>query len=96
MDDSKVEFIMASPPCSSLAVILAGHPKLRNDLRRRTMVEIGSRTDIFTLDGIAGSQRDYIHWLLGGSTVGNGESESLLSAKAIAILVTKLRTPLQV
>ena len=38
--------------------ILAGHPKLRNDLRRPTMEEIGYRTDIFTLDGTAGSQRD--------------------------------------
>lgn len=47
-----------------LSVILAGHPKLRNDLRRPTMEEIGYRTDIFTLDGIAGSQREYIHWLL--------------------------------
>lgn len=42
-----------------LAVVLAGHPKLRNNLRRPTMEEIGYRTDIFTLDGIAGSQRDY-------------------------------------
>ncbi|WP_426107438.1 hypothetical protein [Massilia sp. TSP1-1-2] len=32
------------------------------------MEEIGYRTDIFNLDGIAGSQRDYIHWLLGVST----------------------------
>jgi type II secretory pathway predicted ATPase ExeA len=34
-----------------LSVVLAGHPKLRNDLRRPTMEEIGYRTDIFTLDG---------------------------------------------
>jgi len=46
-----------------LSVILAGHPKLRNDLRRPTMEEIGYRTDVFNLDGIAVSQRDYIHWL---------------------------------
>ncbi len=47
-----------------LSVVLAGHPKLRNDLRRPTMEEIGYRTDVFTLDGIAGSQREYIQWLL--------------------------------
>ncbi|HDX3970883.1 TPA: ExeA family protein, partial [Enterobacter asburiae] len=47
-----------------LSVVLAGHPKLRNDLRRPTMEEIGYRTDIFTLDGITGSQREYIQWLL--------------------------------
>ncbi|MBD2785640.1 ExeA family protein [Xenorhabdus sp. DI] len=42
-----------------LSVILAGHPKLRNDLRRPTMEEIGYRTDIFSLEGITGSQREY-------------------------------------
>lgn len=79
-----------------LSVILAGHPKLRNDLRRPTMEEIGYRTDIFTLDGIAGSQREYIHWLLGASTVTKTDPESILTTEAIDILATKLRTPLQV
>ncbi|MFD2274287.1 hypothetical protein ACFS07_33380 [Undibacterium arcticum] len=81
-----------------LSVILAGHPKLRNDLRRPTMEEIGYRTDIFTLDGVTGSQRDYIHWLLGACT-GNKtetESETILTTEAIDLLATKLRTPLQV
>jgi type II secretory pathway predicted ATPase ExeA len=79
-----------------LSVILAGHPKLRNDLRRPTMEEIGYRTDIFTLDGIAGSQREYIHWLLGVSTGPKTASESILTTDAIDLLATKLRTPLQV
>lgn len=79
-----------------LSVILAGHPKLRNDLRRPTMEEIGYRTDIFTLDGIAGSQREYIHWLLGASTAVKTEPESILTAEAIDTLATRLRTPLQV
>ena len=42
-------------------------------LRRPTMEEIGYRTDIFNLDGIAGSQRDYIHWLLGVCTGNKAE-----------------------
>ena len=79
-----------------LSVILAGHPKLRNDLRRPTMEEIGYRTDIFTLDGIAGSQREYIQWLLGASTANKTEPESILTDEAIDMLATKLRTPLQV
>lgn len=79
-----------------LSVILAGHPKLRNDLRRPTMEEIGYRTDIFTLDGIAGSQREYILWLLGASSAPNTDPESILNSEAIDILATKLRTPLQV
>lgn len=79
-----------------LSVILAGHPKLRNDLRRPTMEEIGYRTDIFTLDGIAGSQREYIRWLLGACTDAKTEPESILTTEALDMLATKLRTPLQV
>jgi len=78
-----------------LSVVLAGHPKLRNDLRRPTMEEIGYRTDIFTLDGIAGSQCEYIHWLLKTST-GKGKPEDILTSDAIDLLAAKFRTPLQV
>lgn len=38
-----------------LSVVLAGWPKLRNDLRRPKLEEIGLRTDAFSLDGITGS-----------------------------------------
>lgn len=79
-----------------LSVILAGHPKLRNDLRRPTMEEIGYRTDIFNLDGIAGSQRAYIQWLLGVCADNKAELGEILTDEAIDILATKLRTPLQV
>jgi type II secretory pathway predicted ATPase ExeA len=40
--------------------VLAGHPKLRNDLRRPTMEEIGYRTSTFAFDGIVGQQREYM------------------------------------
>ena len=66
-----------------LSVVLAGHPKLRNDLRRPTMEEIGYRTDIFTLDGITGSQREYIQWLL-KTSMGKGKPEDILTADALA------------
>ena len=78
-----------------LSVILAGHPKLKNDLRRPTMEEIGYRTDIFTLDGITGSQREYLHWLLSACTQGKVEPGSILTEAAIEVLATRLRTPLQ-
>ncbi|MEQ1975965.1 AAA family ATPase, partial [Xenorhabdus sp. SGI240] len=78
-----------------LSVVLAGHPKLRNDLRRPTMEEIGYRTDIFTLDGITGSQRGYIQWML-KTSMGKGKTEEILTTDAIDLLAMKLRTPLQV
>jgi type II secretory pathway predicted ATPase ExeA len=79
-----------------LSVVLAGWPKLKNDLRRPTMQEIGYRTDIFSLDGIAGSQREYIHWLLSACTHQQVEPESIVTAQAIDLLASKLRTPLQI
>src|SRR5271167_3971926 len=52
-----------------LSVVLVGHPKLRNDLRRPTMEEIGYRSVIFEFDGMAGNQAAYIRWLLGRCAV---------------------------
>src|SRR5712691_5888635 len=78
-----------------LSIVLAGHPKLGNDLRRPTMEEIGYRTEVFTLDGIAGSQREYLQWLLHVCTAGKIEPEMLLTPDAIDLLASKLRTPLQ-
>jgi type II secretory pathway predicted ATPase ExeA len=79
-----------------LSVVLAGHPKLRNDLRRPTMEEIGYRTDVFSLDGIAGSQREYVRWLLETCSKGQTKPEAILTEEAIDMLATTLRTPLQI
>lgn len=79
-----------------LSSVLSGHPKLRNDLRKPTMEEIGYRTAFFTLDGIAGHQREYIEWLLRECTDGQTPADSILAEGAIAVLSTKLRTPLQI
>lgn len=79
-----------------LSVVLAGHPKLKNDLQRPTMEEIGFRTEVFSMDRITGSQREYIHWLLACCTKGLAKAESIFIEDAIDILATKLRTPLQV
>ena len=79
-----------------LSVVLSGHPKLRNDLRKPTMEEIGYRTDVFNLDGIAGSQREYIHWLLRECTADKRDIGEILTPEAIGALATRLRTPLQI
>jgi type II secretory pathway predicted ATPase ExeA len=79
-----------------LSVVLIGHPKLGNDLQRLTMEEIGYRTNIFTLDGITGSRREYIAWLLDACTDSRVDSESILTAEAVDFLASRLRTPLQI
>lgn len=79
-----------------LSVLLVGHPKLRNDLRRPTMEEIGYRTTVFEFEGIAGHQRDYIAWLLGVCAADGVEPSKLMDADAINVLAERLRTPLQI
>ena len=79
-----------------LSVVLAGHPKLKNDLQRPTMEEVGFRTEVFSLDHITGSQREYIQWLLVSCTDAKAAAESILTEEAIDLLASRLRTPLQV
>jgi type II secretory pathway predicted ATPase ExeA len=77
-----------------LAVVLAGHPKLKNDLRRPSMEEIGARATVLTLDGIQGQQRAYITWLL--DQCAPADPEAILAPEAIDVLAHSLATPLQV
>lgn len=80
----------------TLSVVLAGHPKLKNDLRRPTMEEIGYRATVFSLDNLIGSQRDYIEWLLNACKDESTQLLDLFEASAIDLLATRLRTPLQI
>ncbi len=80
----------------TLSVVLAGHPKLKNDLRRPTMEEIGYRSTVFSLDGIVGSQREYIEWLVSKCTTELTQISDILEAEAIDLLAMRLRTPLQI
>lgn len=76
--------------------MLAGHPKLRNDLRRPTIEEIGYRTTTFSFDGIAGQQREYITWLLRTCAAEGTAPGDLVGETAIELLAEQLRTPLQI
>jgi type II secretory pathway predicted ATPase ExeA len=78
-----------------LSVILAGHPKLANDLRRPAHEEIGARTTVFALEGIKGHQRGYITWLLEQCAPGVDPLDILLP-EALELLAERLITPLQV
>ncbi len=78
-----------------LSVVLAGHPKLRNDLRLPSLEEIGARTSVFTLEGIQGQQRDYLEWLLQQCTKTDAPRQTLITDEAVELLVEHLATPLQ-
>jgi type II secretory pathway predicted ATPase ExeA len=79
-----------------LSVVLAGHPKLKNDLRRPTMEEIGNRATVFSLDNAHGANREYIYWLLKQCVKPDTASNTLFQDEAIDLLAEKLATPLQI
>ena len=76
------------------AVVLAGHPRLKNLLRHPAMEEIGARATVLTLDGIQGQQRAYLMWLL--ETCVEPGREAVLTPAALERLAEALATPLQV
>ena len=79
-----------------LSVVLVGHPKLRNDLRRPTMEEIGYRSVVFEFDGMAGNQLAYIRWLLARSAGEGIDIGELIETAAVELLASRLKTPLQI
>ena len=80
----------------SLAILLLGHLKLRNDLRRPTMEEVGYRSTMFAYEGVAGQQREYIAWLLNACAAADTQVGEMIDDAAIGLLAARLRTPLQI
>ena len=79
-----------------LSIVMAGHPKLKNDLRRPTMEEIGARTTVFDLTCIQDNKEDYIRWLIDTCTSKKTKRSELINDDAIDMLADKLSTPLQI
>jgi type II secretory pathway predicted ATPase ExeA len=79
-----------------LSVELAGHPKLKNDLRRSSIEEIGSRATMFEMEGLGSEKRKYLKWLPAQSVAPKTKIESVITDDAVAMLSEKLSTPLNV
>ena len=87
----------------SLSVVLIGHPKLRNDLRRPSMEEIGHRTDILSFEGLGEDARAYpesssgqaLDWLLGECAETDTDVDALIEPAALDAMAMRLNTPLQ-
>lgn len=74
-----------------LSVVLVGHPRLRNDLRRPQMEEIGDRATVFEFGGLRDRQRDYIDWVLRNCLEEGVEPEEVISEAAATLLAARLR-----
>lgn len=80
----------------TLSVVLVGHPKLKNDLRRPTMEEIGGRSTVLVLEGLKNKKEEYIEWLLEQCTHAGTKIEDIFTREALSLLAEKLATPLQI
>jgi hypothetical protein len=80
---------------SRLTLVLAGHPRLRNDLRRPAREETDARTTVFEFEGIQGQQRRYITWLLEHSAP-EVAPRDIVTDDALSVLAERLSTPLQI
>lgn len=81
---------------AQLSVVLVGHPKLKNDLKRPTMEEIGDRMTVFEFGGLRDQQREYIGWVLGKCLAEGVQIADVITDEAIGTLAAKLKTPLQI
>ena len=79
-----------------LSVLLIGNSKLRNDLRRPQMEEIGYRTTTFEFEGVSGHRRKFITWLLKACVDDGINPADIMDADAIDLLAERLRTALQI
>lgn len=52
-------FELATDGKGKIAIVLIGHPKLKNDRRRPSMEEVGDRITVFEFGGLRDRQRDY-------------------------------------
>ena len=79
-----------------LSVLLIGNPKLRNDLRRPQMEEIGYHTTTSEFEGVSGHRREFIAWLLKVCADDGVNPADIMDTDAINLLAERLRTALQI
>lgn len=89
-------FELATDGKGKISIVLIGHPKLKNDLRRPSMEEVGDRTTVFEFGGLRDKQRDYIDWVLRESLGEGSDISDVITDEAATVLAVRLKTPLQI
>lgn len=89
-------FELATDGKGKISIVLIGHPKLKNDLRRPSMEEVGDRTTVFEFGGLRDKQRDYIDWVLRESLGEGSFISDVITDEAATVLAVRLKTPLQI
>lgn len=79
----------------TLSIVLVGHPRLRNELNRASMEEIGHRTTKIVYEGLGTERRPYLTWLLQECIDGETDVAEIIQDAALDLMVDRLSTPLQ-
>ena len=79
-----------------LSVLLAGHPKLRRDLRSPTMEEIGYRTRCSRWRALPAASASTSSGMLTTCAAEGVRVDDILDPAAVDLLASRLRTPLQI
>lgn len=79
-----------------LSVVLVGHPRLQNDLKRATMEEVGHRSTRIEIEGLGEDTRPFLNWLLKQCLVEGTKPNDVILPEACDFLAEKLNTPLQI
>lgn len=88
-----VEMIAAGG--GKLSVVLVGHPRLQNDLRRPSMEEIGDRTSKFNFVALGDQRGEFLEWLLERCLDKEVDPDDVITPHARDYLAERLSTPLQ-
>lgn len=81
---------------SLLSVVLIGHPRLCNDMRRPSMEEIGGRVVNIPIEGIRGNEDRYISWILQQCLKKQVKPTDIVTQEALDMMAKKFSTPLQI
>lgn len=79
-----------------ITIVLAGHPKLKNDLRSPIMEETGARAKVFDLQGIVEHEKRFVVWMLEQCSKPKVKPHDIFTEEAIDLLAQRLISPLQV
>ncbi|WP_419902342.1 AAA family ATPase [Kiloniella sp.] len=77
------------------SIVLVGHPRLQNNLKRPTMEEIGNRTIKFDFSGIGDERPQFLDWLLEQCLTKETKLDQVISEDAREFMAEHLATPLQ-
>ena len=80
-----------------LSLILIGLPRLKNNICRSSMEEVGARTEIIELEGMNTEEKiQFSKWLITSCTEKNKKTSEIIDDSSIKLLAEKVATPLQI